>query len=96
LRFSLWFLLKSKRIEPTISDSIAPSYKEPINTRFGTRLHDLRTEKGLTQIQLAVKADIDRSLISDIERGAKEPTTGTLDQIALAMNISLSDLFQGV
>ena len=89
-------LLNSKRIEATINEHIAPSYKAPINIRFGNRLQEVRTSKGMTQMQLAIEAKLDRSFISDIERGVKEPTTGSLDQIAVAMNISLSDLFVGV
>jgi transcriptional regulator with XRE-family HTH domain len=79
-----------------MNDIEAPAYSEPINTRFGRRLNEVRNSKGRTQMQLSIDAKLDRSFISDIERGVKEPTTQTLDQIAKALNISLSDLFQGV
>ncbi len=79
-----------------MTDVIAPSYKEPINTRFGTRLREVREGKGMTQLQLATEAILDRSFISDIERGVKEPTTSTLEKIAGVFKISLSDLFIGV
>jgi transcriptional regulator with XRE-family HTH domain len=79
-----------------MSDVIAPSYKQPITARFGHRLQEVRNSKGMTQMQLANKAKLDRSFISDIERGAKDPTTKSVDQIATALDISLSDLFIGV
>jgi transcriptional regulator with XRE-family HTH domain len=50
----------------------------------------------VTQIQLAERADLDRSFISDMERAVKEPTIQTLDAIALAFNISISELMKGV
>ena len=76
----------------------APSWKgkEPVRVRFGKRLHNLRQERGYTQMQLAMNAGLDRSFISDIERGVKEPTISTLDMLALCFNLTLSQLFEGV
>jgi DNA-binding XRE family transcriptional regulator len=98
MRFSLQTYSNSKRIEDTITEPIAPSWQEiePVRNRFGKRLQSIRTDKGMTQMQLAIEAGLDRSFISDMENGKKEPTISTLDQIAVAMNISLSDLLMGV
>lgn len=76
----------------------APSWKsrEPVRVRFGRRLNELRTSRGYTQMQLAMHAGLDRSFISDIERGVKEPTISTLDLIAVCFKVSLSELFKGV
>jgi DNA-binding XRE family transcriptional regulator len=76
----------------------APSWKgrEPVRIRFGKRLHELRTSRGYTQMQLAMNAGLDRSFISDIERGVKEPTISTLDMLAIVFSLTLSEMFEGV
>ena len=45
---------------------------ENVTVRFGKRLRKLRKEKGWTQVQMADTLGIDRSYISDMERGKKE------------------------
>ena len=77
---------------------VAPSWKgmEPVRKRFGKRLYELRSSKGYTQMQLAMQAGLDRSFISDIERGVKEPTVSTLDQIGTTFSMTLSELLEGV
>jgi transcriptional regulator with XRE-family HTH domain len=76
----------------------APSWKgrEVVSLRFGKRLHELRTERGMTQMQLAMRAGLDRSFISDIERGVKEPTISTLDLLSVTFNLTLSELLESV
>ena len=63
----------------------APSYKvpDPVRVRFGKHLQELRTSRGITQMQLAMTSGLDRSFISDMERGVKEPAISTLEQIAI-------------
>ncbi len=61
---------------------------------FGKHLVDLRTSKGLTQLDLCVKADIPRSLIGRIERGEVNTTIDTTNRIATALELKISDLFQ--
>ena len=76
----------------------APSWKgiAPVKIRFGNRVHELRTTKGMTQMQLAMRAGLDRSFISDIERGVKEPTISTVDLMAGVFSMTLSEVFEGV
>jgi transcriptional regulator with XRE-family HTH domain len=76
----------------------APSYKgkQPIKQRFGTRLQQIRTDKGYTQMKLAQQSTLDRSFISDLERGVKEPTISSLELIATTFSMTLSELFEGV
>jgi DNA-binding XRE family transcriptional regulator len=84
--------------EVNMTQHEAPSWKgrEPVRVRFGRRLHELRTSKGYTQMQLAMNAGLDRSFISDIERGVKEPTISTLDMLAVVFIMTLSEMFEGV
>ena len=65
-----------------------------ISSRFGVRLRALRHERSITQLQVAVEFGIDRTFISDVERGKKAISLPFLDVIALGMKISLSDLLR--
>jgi DNA-binding XRE family transcriptional regulator len=63
-------------------------------SRFGARLRELRHERNLTQDRMAVDFGIDRSFISDVERGRKSISLPLLEVIALGMDLSLSDLLK--
>ena len=55
----------------------------------------LRLEQGMTQMDLAVKAGIDRvATISDLENNRGNPTLQTLNQIAVALGVTLRQLFE--
>ena len=56
----------------------------------------LRKAKGMTQLEMSVEFGIDRSYISDIERGKKAISLPLLEVIALGFGMSISDLFTGV
>jgi transcriptional regulator with XRE-family HTH domain len=56
-------------------------------------LKKIRTEKGLSQIQLAAKAGVSTSTISLIENSEiYKPNSSTLKAIAHALNISVDKL----
>ena len=65
-----------------------------ITARFGRRLRTLRKEKkkGWTQVQMADELGIDRSYISDMERGKKNVCLPTMEVLALGFGISLAKL----
>ena len=42
-----------------------------VSSRFGVRLRQLRRERNLTQLRMATDFGIDRTFISDVERGRK-------------------------
>lgn len=56
-------------------------------------IKDLRKNKNLTQKQLAQKAGLSQSTISDLEDGTKSPRLKTLDKIATALEIPTHELF---
>ena len=56
-----------------------------IRERIGQRIADLRSEKGMTQAQLAEVADITRSHLSRIESGKYAVSLDVLDRIATAL-----------
>lgn len=63
-----------------------------ITVSFGNRLRTLRVKHGYTQTQLATYLGIDRSFISDVERGKKNMSLTYLETVAQGFNISLSEL----
>jgi DNA-binding XRE family transcriptional regulator len=67
-----------------------------VSSRFGARLRELRRERNMTQLRMATDFGIDRSFISDVERGRKSISLPMLEVIALGMNMSLSDLLQNI
>lgn len=60
--------------------------------RFAERLHNLRSEKGLSQEALAAKAKLHPSYISALERAAKAPGLIVLEQVAKGLDVSLPEL----
>lgn len=63
---------------------------------IGQNLRQIRTEAGLSQEQLALEADIDRTYVSQIERGIGNPSVLTLKKIADRLKVCLCDLVAGV
>lgn len=62
--------------------------------RFGQRLATYRLKSGLTQEKVAELAKLDRSYISLVETGRRNPSIGTLRRIAKVIGVSLADLFR--
>ena len=60
---------------------------------FGNRLRKLRLEKGLSQQELAFAADVELSQISRIERGVINTSISQVFNIADAMEMHPSKLF---
>jgi len=59
----------------------------------GERIRVLRLERGLSQEQLALKAELNTSFIGQIERGLKSPTITSLEKLVNAMDIKFEDVF---
>jgi len=64
--------------------------------RFAEHLKEVRNEKGMTQVDLAEKAGIQSTYLSDLENGKKEPCLRVLEMLATSMGISVSELLRGV
>jgi transcriptional regulator with XRE-family HTH domain len=65
---------------------------EPLNQVVCERVRSLRKSKSLTLEQLASLSGVSRSMLSQIERGAANPTLGVAFRIAQAFGMSLGDL----
>lgn len=70
--------------------------RDPILCSFGQSVAKHRRAKGFSQEALAEKADLDRSYLSDIERGVRNPGIRNVVLIAKALGVPASDLLKGV
>lgn len=61
---------------------------------LGESINKRRLYLGLSQQELAGLAGLHRTYVSDIERGARNPTVGTILRIAQALQIQPSRLFR--
>ncbi|MFP5383962.1 MAG: helix-turn-helix transcriptional regulator [Gammaproteobacteria bacterium] len=64
-----------------------------ITEAFGRAVKARRAEVGITQEDLADKAEVARSFVSAMERGEKAPTIRTVWRLASALHCKPSDLW---
>jgi HTH-type transcriptional regulator, competence development regulator len=67
-------------------------YKQELKA-FGKRLKELRTERGLSQLDLEVSSGIIRTEISRIENGLRNIEFLTIVKLAEALKVDLSAFF---
>ena len=60
---------------------------------FGQRLRALRTERGWSQEEFAHRADLDRTYVSGVERGVRNPTLDVITKLANTLDIEVAALF---
>ena len=70
--------------------------REQILRASGARVAQFRKRLGLSQEGLGFEAGLDRTYISGIERGIRNPTLTSMYQIADALKVSLSVLLVDV
>ncbi|KYO67299.1 helix-turn-helix domain-containing protein [Thermovenabulum gondwanense] len=58
------------------------------SANMGAKLKKLRTERGLTQVELAKKAGVSPALIGQLENGKVEPSIKTLEKLAQALSVT--------
>jgi XRE family transcriptional regulator, regulator of sulfur utilization len=63
-----------------------------LSGRFGQAVRQLRERRGWSQEELAARAELNRSYLGEIERGAAMPSLATVAKLAGALEISLADL----
>lgn len=63
-----------------------------VGRRVGANIKRIRRERGFSQEELAHRADMHRTFVSQIERAVKSPTLETLDKIAKGLDVPLSEL----
>jgi len=68
--------------------------KTDIRERFGFALKTRREQLGLTQEDLAARAGIHRTYLSDVERGFRNISLLNIERLACALSLHLSALFR--
>ena len=63
---------------------------------FGRNVARYRDERKLSQDKLAEKADLDRTYLSGIERGVRNPGIKVVIKLARALNVTVDQLCKGV
>jgi transcriptional regulator with XRE-family HTH domain len=58
------------------------------------QLKRLREERGLSQVKLAARADLNPATVNQIERGVRDASPGTLRKLASALGVGLAELIQ--
>lgn len=63
-----------------------------VNKQLGSKIRDIRTKRGLTQEELAHRADLGYSYINQIENGRRNPSMDAVSRIAKALGVKVKDL----
>src|SRR5258707_15409982 len=69
--------------------------KGEVIVQFGTAVKSRRHALGISQEELAGRAGLHRTYISDIERGARNISIESIEKLARALESSISTLFIG-
>lgn len=64
-----------------------------LQNKFGKRIQSLRKDKGLSQEDMAYSAGLDRTYVSGIERGVRNPSLKNIGRLAEVLKVSLKELF---
>ena len=62
--------------------------------KFGKRAREERTKRGLSQEELGFQSGLDRTYISGIERGERNPSLKNIGKLAKALKTPLFELFK--
>ena len=65
-----------------------------VRKRVGKNVRTLRLDRGLSQEELADKADIHQTYLSGVEGGKRNPSILILERIAGALAIDVGDFFK--
>lgn len=67
-----------------------------VRKQFGQNLRRLRAERGLSQEELAYRAGVDTSYVSQMENGRRNPSLLVMAALAGVLQTSLADLLRDV
>lgn len=66
----------------------------PIQKKLGQKIKERRLELNMTQAKLADKTGLDRTYISGLESGRRNPALRNLNRLATALKISIDQLMK--
>lgn len=61
--------------------------------KIGLKIKELRTLRGLTQLELASRCELTKGYISQLENDLTEPSISTLEDILLALGTNFKEFF---
>lgn len=64
-----------------------------IKEKVGKRIKELRNEQELSQEALGLKADVDRTYVTDVENGRRNVSVEILERLITALKVSFSEFF---
>ena len=64
-----------------------------IKQKVGQRIKQLRKELELSQEALALKAEVDRTYVTDVEAGSRNVSLEILERLVKALDVSFSEFF---
>lgn len=65
-----------------------------ITEEIGKRIKEIRSEKGISQEKLALKAELDRTYVAGVENGKRNPSIKSLEKIINALDINFGCFFK--
>ena len=65
-----------------------------ISTKLGQNLKRIRAKKGMSQGDISRALDVHRAYVSGIENGKRNPTLATIQKLADALGVSVSELLK--
>ena len=67
-----------------------------ITDKIGNRIRELRSRTGLSQEKFAQKIGMDRTYFATVESGKRNISLQNIEKIANGLNITISELFEGI
>ncbi|NJL19042.1 MAG: helix-turn-helix transcriptional regulator [Bdellovibrionaceae bacterium] len=67
--------------------------KSNVKKSFGDNVRKRRQQLGITQEELADRAELHRTYVCDVERGARNVSLENIDKIASALEFGVAELF---
>lgn len=70
--------------------------RSPAHAAFGEAIRAARRRRGISQEDLAFKCGLDRTYVSGIERGLRNPSLTNILKIAAALDLTAAELLADV
>jgi transcriptional regulator with XRE-family HTH domain len=70
--------------------------RSPAHAAFGEAIREMRKQRGISQESLALMCGLDRTYISGIERGTRNPSLTNILRIATALQTTPAELLADI
>ena len=64
-----------------------------IKQKLGGKIREIRKQKNISQLNLAIKSWIHRTYLSWVERWLKNISVENIEKVAIALEVEIRDLF---